>query len=128
MDRFKKSQPSIFLGREKEMKGVNKLSESASMDKPLKIAQTLKKLIKDRDLTLKEVSSLTGIPASTIQHIVNGRSVKDVSTLIKIAEGFKVSLSFLLYGKDDAPQEFKVSPEDLFSGVFEIVVRKHQPK
>jgi predicted transcriptional regulator len=128
MDRFKKSQPSIFLGQEKEMKGVKKLSESASMDKPLKIAQTLKKLIKDRDLTLKEVSSLTGIPASTIQHIVNGRSVKDVSTLIKIAEGFEVSLNFLLYGKDETPQEFKMSPEDLFSGVFEIVVRKHQSK
>lgn len=60
------------------------------------IGKTLKKIRFDRDLTLDNVSLLTGVSKTMLGQIERGVSVPTVSVLWKIAKGLQVSLSTLL--------------------------------
>lgn len=48
-----------------------------------------------KNLSVRQVSRLTGVPSSTINDIMNGRSIPRLDTLEKIAEGLKIHISDL---------------------------------
>lgn len=111
------------------MKSVEKLSEEKGMtkNKELCVGETLTKLLNEKKITAKDLSKTTKIPFSTIHHILSNRPIKNIMTLEKIADALGVSLHFLLFGKPDEREMKTVElPPELFSGVFEIIVRKHE--
>lgn len=55
----------------------------------------LDKIITSKNLTVRQVSILTGIPKSTISDIVSGRTIPRLDTLEKLAKGLKVHISDL---------------------------------
>lgn len=57
------------------------------------LAQTLKQLRKDKELSLDRAADLTGVSKAMLGQIERGESSPTVSTLWKIATGFDVSLS-----------------------------------
>ena len=99
--------------------------------KELKIGHVLGQLMRDKNYSIKELAFESGVPASTIAHLKLNRPPKDVSTALAIAEVFGVSLHYMLYGEDD-PREKRNPPNDfnpeLFSGVFEIIVKRVNKK
>ncbi len=99
--------------------------------KELKIGHVLAQLMRDKNYSIKELAFESGVPASTIAHLKLNRPPKDVSTALAIAEVFGVSLHYMLYGEDD-PREKRNPPNDfnpeLFSGVFEIIVKRVNKK
>ena len=65
-------------------------------DPTKEIGKTLKKIRFRRDLTLDNVSSLTGVSKTMLGQIERGTSVPTISVLWKIAKGLQISLSTLL--------------------------------
>ena len=73
-------------------------------DPAKEIGKTLKKIRFDRELTLDNVSMMTGVSKTMLGQIERGTSVPTVSVLWKIAKGLQVSLSTLL---NEQPVQYK---------------------
>lgn len=52
-------------------------------------------IINEKNLTLRQVEILTGIPRSTISDIISGRTSPRMDTMERLAEGLKVRISDL---------------------------------
>lgn len=107
------------------MNHKNGLSDNTTVKKvkELCIGKTLTLLLEKRRMTVKELSFKSGVPQKTIYHLLSGRK-GDIQTIEKLAEAFNVSLHYILYGCPDTRETNVIGLEDLFSGHFEIVVRK----
>lgn len=67
------------------------------------IAQRIKKIRTEKDLTLEEVARRTGLTKGLLSKIENSKVSPPVSTLVKVAKALGVSLSDL-FGPSDAHQ------------------------
>ena len=95
----------------------------------VQIGFVLKRLLEDRRVTLKEVSKATAIPSSTLSEWLNNRSPKNPEQIVKVAKYFEVSLHFLLFDEEDYQEPLnKVMREDIFSGVFEVNIKRVHSK
>lgn len=65
------------------------------------IGQRLNRLRKEKNLSLEELSSQTGVSKAMLSQIENGKSNPTVSTLWKISTTLKVSFSFFIEGEDE---------------------------
>ncbi|MCI1821852.1 MAG: XRE family transcriptional regulator [Megasphaera sp.] len=76
------------------------------INSPIKeIGRVLKKVRFDRNLTLDNVSDMTGVSKTMLGQIERGVSIPTISVLWKIAKGMKLSLSTLF---NEKVQEYKV--------------------
>lgn len=55
----------------------------------------LDKIMYDKNLSIRQLSIMTGIPKSTISDIASGRTMPRIDTLETIAKGLKVRISDL---------------------------------
>ena len=55
----------------------------------------LDEIIYKRNLTIRQVSIMTGIPKSTIADIVSGRTIPRMDTMERLAIGLKMHISDL---------------------------------
>ncbi|MCM2353724.1 MAG: helix-turn-helix domain-containing protein [Pseudobdellovibrio sp.] len=95
----------------------------------VQIGPVLKKLLKDRRMTLKEVSTATSVPSSTLSEWLNNRSPKNPEQTLKVAQYLEVSLHYLLFGEEDHQEPLtKILKEDVFSGTFEINIKRVRSK
>lgn len=91
----------------------------------LQIGANLRKIIKDRRLTLKEISLATGVPSTTIAEWTNNRAPKNPVQMKLVANFLEVSIHYLLFGEEDTQEPInKILKEDFFSGTFEINIRR----
>lgn len=56
----------------------------------------LEKIMHDRDLSVRQVSILTGVSKSTINRIVNGKTSPTADTLEELAKGLAIHISDLI--------------------------------
>lgn len=75
----------------------------------LKIGEKLKKIRIARQMTLDEVSRITGVSKPMLGQIERGQSVPTVTTLWKIATGLKVPLSSFL---EEIPAEYALAARE----------------
>lgn len=109
----------------KALKGEDLLSDFFStMDKHPCIAKNLKKIMDEQKLTLQSVSKKCKLPRSTIHNALVGREIS-MKTADKLRKGLGVSLAVLVYGVEETPSSKESTSNDLLSGVFEIVIRRH---
>lgn len=97
----------------------------------IRIGPTLNWLMNEQGISIKELSFLSGVPQSTISHMKNNRQPRDISTVMAVAQALNVSLYYLLYGQQDPTAKADVMTDlasELFSGVFEITVKKIRKK
>lgn len=95
--------------------------------------KNLKKILADRRLSHKEISSHTGIPASTLsQWLSSKRSPRVDDSLVKLARYLGVSIDFLITGEQQATElEMGIDAiiQDGFvsvhSGVYRVEVQKY---
>lgn len=52
-------------------------------------------IINERNLTIRQVEILTGIPRSSISDIISGRAIPRMDTMERLAIGLKVRISDL---------------------------------
>jgi len=91
----------------------------------LQIGSTLRSLMRERRFSLKSIERETGVPASTIAEWTNNRAPKNPVQVQKVAKLLGVSIHFLLFGVEDSEEPLtKLVREDIFSGTFEITIKK----
>lgn len=95
----------------------------------IKIAQTMKQLLKERGITLRELSKRSGVPVSTLSEWSSNCEPKSPTQTRKVAQALGVSMHYLLFGETDSQEPLqRLLKEDLFQGTFEITVKKVRMK
>jgi transcriptional regulator with XRE-family HTH domain len=91
----------------------------------VKTGLVLRKLLKERRMTFKEISRVTGVPATTIAEWANDRTPKNPEQIRQVAKFLGISVHYLLFGEEDSQDPIaKVFKEDIFSGTFEISIKR----
>jgi transcriptional regulator with XRE-family HTH domain len=92
----------------------------------MKLDQTLKTLLKQRNLTIRELSREVKVSESTIKTWLRGSNPRSLHDVRKCARFFGVSFEFLLFGDEDSgPQSLEeIALEDMFDGWIKIKVQK----
>lgn len=94
-------------------------------DVTIKIKDTLKELLEEKNLSLRELSKRSGVPYSTLQEWSSNRSPKNPVQTQKVAQSLGVSMHYLLFGQEDSSEPLaKLLKEDVFSGTFEINIKR----
>jgi transcriptional regulator with XRE-family HTH domain len=63
------------------------------------LAQRLSQIRASRNLTLRELQALTGIPASTLSKVQNGQATLSYGALVRLARGLSIEVSDLFTGR-----------------------------
>lgn len=71
--------------------------------------ENLKKLRKEKGISLKELGAIIGVAESTVSLYENGKRQPDYETLLRLAEYFNVSADYLLRGESESER----LPEEL---------------
>lgn len=91
----------------------------------LKLGPTLKKLLKEKKMSVRKAAAEIGIPQATLNSIVNGRVPRKLEYIIKIAAHFNLSLDEMLLGKSKQTIELdslELSP--FFDGLVRLQIHK----
>lgn len=85
----------------------------------------LAKTMKGRDVTLSQLSKLSGVSKPTIHGWIHGRKVRNFDHLKKIALILKISIHELLYGEPD-PFESATREilRELFTGDVRVTIHR----
>lgn len=99
----------------------------------MSFADNFKLLMKERGVTLRVISKVTGVPTSTLSEWTAGRDPKLGEPIMKVARFFGVSLEFLVTGHDPNEEAVKgiiSNIEENFTtihqGVYRVRVEKLQ--
>jgi transcriptional regulator with XRE-family HTH domain len=97
------------------------------MEENIVLGVTLKGLIKERKLTLKQVSQGAGIPSSTLSEAINGRMLS-AKHLLSLSRFFKKSIEYLLTGSESQPTDLEAMlSEKVFSGYIKVNIERLIP-
>lgn len=91
----------------------------------IKLGPTLKKLLKEKKMSVRKAAVEIGIPQATLNSIVNGRVPRKLDYIIKIAIHFDLSLDEMLLGKSKqnvALDNLELSPH--FDGLVRLQIHK----
>ena len=93
----------------------------------LKIGLILRKVMKERGVTLKELSLASGVSISTLSEWGQNRVPKNPIQIKAVANALGVSMHFLLFGEVDQHEKVSVSKilqQEVVSGAFEITIKR----
>lgn len=91
----------------------------------VKVGSIFKQLLAEKRMSIKEVAEASGVPASTLSEWLNNRTPKNPQQARDVARALGVSLHYLLFGEEDTEEPLhKLLKEDVFSGTFEINIRR----
>lgn len=100
-----------------------------------KFAETLKRLMKERNVSTKLLSQAISVPQSTLSEWSAGREPRLNESIIKVAKFFGVSVEYLITGSDEESKviaEFSKSLESGFievhQGIYCIKIEKFKPE
>ena len=97
-----------------------------------KFGITLKKLMSRDRVSVAELAKAIGEPQKTIQEWVGerGRSPRDLNCIPKLAQFFRVSTHYLLFGEEDPNNIISniLEKTEVHTGLYEITVRKVKEK
>ena len=109
--------------------GFTNLSRKIDVMKNVKISHSLKTLMKDRKITLKDLSKSTGIPISTLgSYTASEKSTYSADHISSLCTYFDVSADYLLFGKNTEVEALNaILTEELFSGWIKVRVERAIP-
>lgn len=98
-----------------------------------KFAESLKQLMRERNLSVKKLAEQTGIARTSLNDWSQGARPTVSEDLVKLAQFFNVSLERLLFGKsvEQSVIEQLVKKSDsefteIFSGIYKIRIEKRR--
>ena len=91
----------------------------------VKIAKSLSALVKQRGLSLRQLSKLSSVPASTLNEWMSNRPPRNPVQVKRVAEVLDVSMNYLLFGEEDRNDPLqRIITEDVFQGNFQITIKR----
>ncbi len=90
------------------------------------LAHNLKRILKDNDLTVAQLSRATKVPAQTINNWLTGLEPRNMTQVKVVAQFFKISLDEIAYGEIKKSYDNKLDEyaDEIYAGVFEVVLRR----
>lgn len=107
----------------KQKKGTNKLP----------FAKILKRLMEERQLTVRAIAEMAGVSSSVVQSWLNQAIPHDLQAVAKLAQALGLSFKGLLLGESETinhaitPAEF-FDESDLFEGICKVSIKKLTPR
>ena len=92
----------------------------------IKIKTILKRLLSEHNCTAAQLARSTSVPPQTINNWLSGQMPGNLDQLKAIADHFKVSLDFLVYGDENRQKIFESYRDEINAGTFEVILRKTQ--
>jgi putative transcriptional regulator len=90
----------------------------------LKLQETLAALMKERRLSQRELSRMTGVPVATINEWTARRRPRDPIQLAKVASTLGVSIYYLLFGQDEPTTTNSLQGSlRALEGTYEVTIR-----
>lgn len=90
----------------------------------IKLSSILKKLLKEKKMSVRKAAAEIGIPQATLNSIVNGRVPRRLDYVIKIASYFNLSLDEMLLGKKQALDVNQLELNPFFDGLVRLQIHK----
>lgn len=92
----------------------------------MNLKMNLRRILKEKDMTVAQLGRLTGIPKTTIAEWVAGGNPRDLNKLKTVAEKLETSIDELCFGVGIAKTNvtLKDFEEEIFAGNFDVILRK----
>lgn len=115
----------ITESKKSDMDLVSEWNEIKELNYKLVLKDTLREMIKAKDVSVREVARVCGIPQSTIASYLSGRGSQSPEYILKLAEYFDTSMEHLLFGNDRNPTTLEhVLTEHIFDGWLKVKIEK----
>lgn len=93
----------------------------------IKIKTILKQLLNEHDMTAAQLARATKVPPQTINNWLSGLEPRNLSHIKSVADYFKVSVDYLVYGvieKQKVKSRLEEYEDEINAGTFEVVLRR----
>jgi transcriptional regulator with XRE-family HTH domain len=94
--------------------------------------ENLQDLMKKQRLSVQDLARDLGVPDKTVREWVGsgGRTPRNLESIKKLADYFKISTHFILFGEEDPKSSISsiLEKTELHSGLYEITIKKVNPK
>jgi transcriptional regulator with XRE-family HTH domain len=92
----------------------------------MKLAMHLKNLLKEKDVTVAQLSRAAKVPAKTIYSWLSGNNPRSLSDLKSVANHLGVTLDFLCFNESTKATKDPIHQygEEINAGYFEVVLRR----
>jgi predicted transcriptional regulator len=92
----------------------------------VELKSILKKLIKERGITITHLSRSTKVPLQTLHGWLQGSEPKSLRQVKAVADYLSVDLDYLCFGIKPKVQKTQINDyeEEINAGVFEVVLRR----
>ena len=111
-----------YLVMTQKNKGTNSLPFSSN----------LREIMKDRGLTLKDISLLAGVRTSVVQNWVEGKNPHDLMAVNHLSKRLGIPLATLLLSDEEEIKTHTIeqmfSESEFTEGIFKISIKKLSPK
>lgn len=84
----------------------------------------LKRLIKERGMTITSLSRATKVPLQTLHGWLQGSEPKSLRQVKRVADHFDVDLDYLCFGIEEKEAGFSDYQDEINAGIFEVVLRR----
>lgn len=92
----------------------------------IRIGERIKRFREQSDLTLAELSMLSGVPANTLSNIERGKENPSYSRIFAISKGLGLPISLIVQIDDGAPREIiQESAKELVRFVSDLPSQEH---
>ena len=93
-----------FGGRTEEQDFLDSISPSSPKeDIQVNVGERVKRVRKDRDLTLQDISQRTDLDVAFLEQIENGSVAPPLGTVIKLAKALDLKMGYFISGDEDRP-------------------------
>lgn len=92
----------------------------------MELKTILKKLIKEKGISIIHLSRATKVPLQTLHGWLHGSEPKSIHQVKKIADYFEVDLDYLCFGIKPKLIKNKIEElqDEINAGIFEVVLRR----
>lgn len=98
--------------------------QNGSRNREMELKTILKKLIKDKGVTITALAKKTKVPLQTIHGWLQGSEPKNLRQVKKVADFFEVDLDYLCFGIEPKKTNITDYADEINAGIFEVVLRR----
>jgi len=92
--------------------------------KDMQLKTILKRLIKEKGLTITGLSRTTKVPLQTLHGWLQGSEPKSLRQVKAVADQLDVDLDYLCFGIESKNETFSTFKDEINAGIFEVVLRR----
>ena len=93
-------------------------------DDQMRLSLTLKQLLRERDISIAQLSRATTVPRQTIDNWLSGQEPRSLRQVKLVARYFDISVDKLCFNDSPSKEPIEELKDEINAGVFEVVLRR----